>query len=93
VNTAAGSTVSVQVTITGAVYAGDWVGLFTQSGTVYQSLDWKYLNNTRARPGAGTANATITFTLPVTASGNYQIRLYSNDSISLVASSTTITVP
>jgi hypothetical protein len=86
---AAGSTLSTQVAITGPTYAGDWVGLYPVGGAVGQYVDWKYLNGTRSKPASGTANATVNFSMPA-APGSFEIRLYSNDTATLVATSSAL---
>ena len=79
---------SVLATVTnGPGTPGDWVGLYDATGTVRQ---WQYLNGAQTLPATGIANATVTFTLPAT--GTYHVRLF-NATYTLVATSTTVTVP
>jgi hypothetical protein len=80
----------VTVTMTGGPgQTGDWLGLYRVGATVSQWLDWKYLNGTRTRPTTGLGAATVTFTLP-TGGGSYEIRFFSNDTATLLATSSTI---
>jgi hypothetical protein len=80
----------VTVTMTGGPgQTGDWLGLYRAGATVSQWLDWKYLNGTRTRPTTGLGAATVTFTLP-TGGGTYEIRFFSNDTATLLATSSTI---
>jgi hypothetical protein len=71
--------------------AGDWIGLFATAAPNSTYLDWKYLNGTRIRPADGTTGAAVAFTMPATP-GTYNVRLFLNDSTSLLATSLTITV-
>jgi hypothetical protein len=86
VTAAGGSTLTTQVAVSGATFAGDWVGLYRVGGPIGQVYEWKYLNGTQTRPGTGTANATVSFSMPMPA-GNYEIRFYSNDSSTLIGTS------
>jgi hypothetical protein len=89
VSAGAGSMLTTNVAMSGSTYAGDWVGLFPVGGTLGQYIEWKYLNGTQTRPATGTSNATLGFTMP--GPGNYELRLFSNDSGTLVATSSTLT--
>jgi len=81
----AGGTVLATV-VNGPGNAGDWVGLYTTSGTAVQ---WQYLNGTQVKPAVGLPSATVPFTLPSTP-GTYQVRLF-NATYTLVATSASIT--
>ena len=54
-------------------------------------LDWKFLNGTRVAPAAGLSGATLAFTMPTTP-GTYTLRLYANNTWTILASSPMITV-
>jgi len=69
----------------------DWVGLFAAGAADTAYLDWKYLNGFRTAPGAGLANATITFALPGTA-GTYEFRLFDDNGFNRRATSPPVTV-
>ena len=71
--------------------AGDWVGLHAASAPDSTYLDWKYLDGTRTRPGSGVTGAAVVFTMPA-APGTYNVRFFQNDSLSVLATSLTITV-
>jgi len=83
--------------LSAAIYSGpanamDWVGLFAEGAPDSTYLDWCYLNSTKTVPTGGFMNVTVTcFTPPVP--GRYQIRLFSNNTFTKVATSNTITVP
>ena len=81
-----GGTVMALVT-NGPGTPGDWVGFYDTTGAV---LQWQYLNGFQTLPAAGIPNATVAFTLPAT--GTYYVRLF-NATYTLVATSTTVTVP
>jgi hypothetical protein len=56
----------------------DWVGLFAVgAASGREQLDWQYLNGTKSPPAAGLASATLTFPFQA---GNYEFRLYANNS-------------
>src|SRR3989442_11503299 len=63
---APGGTVTVTIA-NGPANATDWVGLYTTAAADTLMLDWKYLNGLKTAPSTGTANATVTFTLPLSA--------------------------
>src|SRR6266850_1795979 len=71
--------------------AGDWVGLYAAGAADSTYVDWKYLNGTRTKPGAGMTGATVTLTLPAT-TGTYNVRFFLNDSTLKLGTSETITV-
>ena len=72
--------------------ATDWVGLYLDTAPDNALVDWCYLNGTKAAPATGVTGATVTcFTVP--ASGRYQVRLFSNNTVTKVTTSNTITVP
>ena len=55
-------------------------------------MDWCYLNGTKTAPSTSVTTATVTcFTAP--ASGRYQVRLFTNNTVTKVATSNTIQVP
>jgi hypothetical protein len=88
---AGGAMLSTRVTISGPVYAGDWVGLYPVGGSVGQYVDWKYLNGTQSPPASGTADATVSFTMPAVP-GNYDTRLFTNYTATVVGTSSTISL-
>jgi hypothetical protein len=71
----------------------DWVGVYLVGtpDTSVGLLDWKYLNNSQTAPSSGLSNATLTFTMPVTA-GSYELRLFINNSYVRIAVSPSVTV-
>jgi len=83
---------TVTVTIAnGPANATDWVGLYTTAAADTLMLDWKYLNGLKTAPTTGTANATVTFTLPLSA-GTYNVRFFPNNTTTTTITSTTITM-
>ena len=71
---------------------GDWIGLYDAAGTPTQYLQWQYLDGSHNRPSGGASAVTLSFTVPV-ASGEYNVRLFSRDSYTLIATSETLVVP
>ena len=86
----AGSTVAVQVS-NGPGNISDWV-MMVPAGAPAETWgpQYFYLSGTRTRPSTGLRNATINFTAP--ASGTWEFRFYANDSWTLLASSSVMTV-
>jgi hypothetical protein len=70
----------------------DWVGLYATTASSSGYLNWKYLNGTQSAPDSGMNAATVPFAMPLTP-GVYHLRLYSNDSYNLLATTSTISVP
>ena len=85
-----GSTVQVTVT-NGPGNPKDWMSLYASTAPDTSYLDWKYLNGTRTAPATGLKTATLTFTMPMTP-GTYNFRLFSNNTITKLATSPTVTV-
>src|SRR5207237_1493323 len=87
--TVSATTVSGGATVTATIAngpgnVGDWVGLYVTSDPDSTYVAWNYLNGSRIRPAAGTASATVPFTMPLTA-GTYNVRFFSNDSTTRLA--------
>lgn len=71
----------------------DWVALAAVGAPASSILQWKYLSGgTAAGSAVATPSGNLTLTAPNT-SGTYEIRLYSNNSYTVVVTSPTITVP
>src|SRR5437588_5066864 len=88
--TAPGSTLTVTIA-SGPGNAKDWVGLYQAGAPDTAMIDWKYLNGQRTAPTTGTTGATVTFAAP-SSPGTYNIRFYSNDTYTVLATSAPITV-
>lgn len=84
-----GGTVIVSVS-DGPGNARDWVGLYPVGGG--SLLSWQYLNGSHVAPGAGRANATLSFAMP-NAPGSYLFKLFVDDTFQVFATSGTVTVP
>jgi Ca-activated chloride channel family protein len=69
----------------------DWVGLFATGAPSGNSLQWQYLNGTQTAPATGLTGGTPTFTMPTTP-GTYQLRFFLNNTLTVLATSATITV-
>jgi Family of unknown function (DUF6130) len=69
----------------------DWVGLYAAGSGNTALIDWKYLNGQKAAPTVPVPSATVTFAMTVPA-GNYNVRLFSNDSFMMVAASSAVAV-
>ena len=87
--TAAPGNIVTATVANGPGNATDWVALFPANGSTW--LDWKFLNGARAAPAAGLSDATVAFTMP-TVPGTYTLRMYANDTWTVLATSPTITV-
>ena len=86
-----GSSITASIT-SGPGNPADWVGLYAVSvANPGGWINWNYLNGTRTQPGAGLTSANLPFSMPTTP-GQYQLRLYSNNSGTLLATSLTIDV-
>ena len=73
----------------GPANAKDWVALYAVGNAA--EVDWKFLNGSRTAPAAGVADATLSFTLPTTP-GTYVLRLYRDDTYTVLASGPIMTV-
>jgi len=62
--------------------ATDWVGWFAPGAPGVSSFEWKYLNGTQVPPTTPILNTTLQFTAPLVG-GNFEFRLYRNDSVQL----------
>lgn len=81
----------VSVSVTGAPgFTGDDIGLYQVGANDYSWVDWRFLNGTQVRPDAGHNNATVSFPLPITP-GDYEFRVFANQSFQRAAVSSTIT--
>jgi hypothetical protein len=91
--TTLGSGATIAATIaSGPANVFDWVGLYPASAANTDPVvDWKYLNGLRTAPAAGMADGAVTFKAPATA-GAYDVRLFTNNSYTRLATSATITV-
>src|SRR5439155_1206592 len=54
-------------------------------------LDWFFLNGTKSAPAAGLTAASVPFTVPSTL-GSYEVRFFSNNTFTKLATSPTVTV-
>ncbi len=72
-------------------YALDWLGVYGtgDSDSAYQS--WRYLSGTQTPPDSPVTAASFAVTMPTTP-GPYDLRLFQNNGLMRVATSTTITV-
>jgi len=70
----------------------DWVGLYTAGApsSPENRLAWKYLNGLLTAPTTGLSGATLTFVLPT--AGIYEVRLFRNNSLTILATSGSVTV-
>jgi len=87
---AAGATVTVGVT-TGPGSPKDWLALYAKGAPDNAFLDWFFLNGTKSAPAAGLTSASVPFTLPSTL-GDYEMRFFSNNTFTKLATSPTVTV-
>jgi hypothetical protein len=83
---------SLTVTVAnGPAKPADWVALVPAGAPLSAYVDYQYLNGTRMVPLAGTSNATLTFRMPA-AAGEYNLQFFSNNSYTVLATSSTLTV-
>ena len=85
---APGATVTTTVA-NGPANATDWVGVYAVGGTT--EVDWTFLNGSKTAPATGVADAMIPLTLPATP-GPYVLRLYANNTYTVLATSPTVIV-
>src|SRR6185295_2147141 len=89
---AVGQTVTATVT-NGPGNTADWVGLYPAAATSATAnyVAYQYLNGLTTAPASGASGATLTFTLPL-APGTYNVRFFRNGSLTLLATSGSVTV-
>ena len=81
----AGAYVTASWTNIVAPTSTDWIGLYTTGAANNAFVSWHYTT--------GSAAGNIPFLIPVgTAAGSYELRLFSNDGFTLLATSSTLTV-
>jgi aldose sugar dehydrogenase len=68
----------------------DWIGVFVPGSAATAYLDWIYVSCSKS-PGGSSPSGTCTFTLNVPA-GSYELRLYSNNGSTLLATSNPVAV-
>jgi hypothetical protein len=71
--------------------AQDWVGLYPVGGTAAQRISFQFLNGRTSAPLAGVTGAMLYFSAP-TAAGAYELRLFRDNTMTLLATSPPITV-
>jgi hypothetical protein len=72
--------------------ARDWIGLYTPGADNTAQIRWFFVSCSQT-PGAARASGSCPFTVPSTvAPGTYQLRLFANDSRTLLATSNNFTV-
>jgi hypothetical protein len=71
---------------------GDWIGLYTPGAANPSFVDWIYVSCTKTRGGAA-ASGSCPFVVPSTVpTGMYQLRIFANEQLSLLATSNAFTV-
>jgi hypothetical protein len=87
----AGQTVTATVA-NGPGNAWDWVGLYPvgASSALANRVAYKFLNGLGTAPASGVTGATLTFVLP--SAGNYEVRFFLNNTLTVLATSGSITV-
>ena len=88
----AGGSVSVSWSGVVSPTSGDWVGLY-HPGDPYSALvDWFYVNScTQTAGSSALASGSCSFTMPSTG-GSYELRLFTNDTWTVIATSNPVTV-
>ena len=70
---------------------GDWIGLYHPGDANTAYLDWFYADScTQSNHSSALASGTCTYTMPATA-GTYELRLFSNYSYTVLATTTPVT--
>ena len=70
----------------------DWIGLYTPSAADTNFISWMYVSCTKTASNAQ-ASGSCSYTLPATlAAGNYELRLFSNDGYTRLATSKSFSV-
>ena len=70
----------------------DWIGLYTPGASNTGYIDWIYVSGSKT-PGAAQASGSRPFVVPGSlAPGTYQLRLFANDTFTLLATSNNFTV-
>ena len=88
---AVGTTLNATVT-GGPANTTDWVALFAEGASDTSYVAWCYLNGTKTAPVSGVSGATVNcFTANVP--GRYEVRFFSNNTFTKIATSNAITVP
>ena len=85
-----GGQISVGIT-DGTRNSTDWVGLYAAGAPDSAFLEWNFLNGMKSAPAIGIETTTVFFTAPMT-SGNYEVRLFANNTYQRLATSSAITV-
>ncbi len=88
VSVAPGGNVTAQVTNAPGSRT-DWVGLFPVGASPTEFVDWFYLNGSKVAPATAVATANIPFR--INSSGQYNLRLLSNNGFTVLSTSATIT--
>jgi hypothetical protein len=86
----AGATATINWTSIRTPSATDWIGLYPVGAADSAFVDWKYVSCTRT-PASAIATGSCAFTMPAT-SGNYEFRLFSNNTMTRFATSGAVTV-
>jgi hypothetical protein len=86
----AGTYVNVEVT-GGPAQPGDWVGLFAANAADAGHVAWRYLNGSTTLPSGGLSDASLIFSVPV-AAGSYEFRFFNANTLTRLATSTTMVV-
>ena len=89
---AAGSMVNAAWSGIVAPSSTDWIGLYASSAADTNFISWMYVSCTKTASNA-LASGSCSYTLPATlAVGNYELRLFSNDSYTRLATSSSFSV-
>jgi len=91
-NVTAGDTVTATWSGIVSPTISDWIGLYTPGAVNTAFIHWVYVSCTKVPTGAKTAGS-CQFVVPSTvAAGTYELRLYSNNGFTLIATSGSLTV-
>jgi len=89
---AAGGSVTASWNAIPAAAATDWIGLYAVGAADSAYLSWMYVSCSTS-PGAARPSGSCSFTIPGSlAAGNYELRLFSNNGFTRIATSSAFTV-
>ena len=86
-----GGTVTASWSGIAAPSSTDWVGLFVPGTPATSSLAWIFVSCTQT-PGASSSAGSCPFTIPNVAPGTYELRLFTNNTYTTLATSNTFAV-
>jgi subtilisin len=91
-NVTAGGTVTAAWSGVSSPTINDWIGLYITGSAANAFIDWVYTSCTKV-PGSPSSSGSCPFSLPASmTTGNYELRMNSNNSLTRIAASNAFTV-